>query len=418
MTEPMEKRRRGPRCFLSDRRGAILVKAALTLPVVLGFTGLGIDAGMWYYEQRRMQTAADAAAMAATYALNREGASHAQYVAAGRNDAAANGFVHGVNATVTIPVSSNGSTVDVDIRGPGELFFSRMFLDVAPDISVDASAGATGGPPCLIALHPDQPSSAAMNGTPDILADGCAVHINSNGDHGAGVALEADGTPIMRADAICVNGTWTESATSYSPQPHHCAPIPDPLAALPPPPVDPTCRDSQSDKYNGNVVLSPGTYCHGLDIGGGADVTLMPGIYVLKDEGLTLRGNADVFGDGVMFYLTGNDPTIDLAGTGDLTLRAATSGTYGGILVFQDRTMTPGVEHVFRGTSNATYRGTIYLPTQDIRFVGTADAVTELPFITIVSTFRFSGTATWRFTAGSSPSMLPVLLQPRISLVE
>ena len=448
------------RAIGSDGSGAVLIKAALTLPVLLGFAGLGIDTGLWYYDQRRMQTAADAAAMAAAYALNRESATYAEYVAVARNDAAANGFIHGVNAQVDVPVSTDGTTVDVTVEGPGDLFFARMFADAAPAISVVAAASAVGGSPCLIALHLEQPGSAAMNGTPDVLADGCSIHVNSR----APEALDADGTPIMRADAICVNGGWSESTTAYSPQPHHCSPIPDPLATLPDPTVNPTCLDSSRDQYNrGTIQLYPGTYCHGIDIGGNATVVLAPGIYVLRDEGLSLRGRADLFGDGVMFYLTRStsvvdqessgrratgrdrprrrgsdregasgsdaagddarqgreDPVIDLGGTGDLTLRAAMAGTYGGILVFQDRSLTEGVDHTFRGTSNATFRGTIYLPTQDVVFVGTSDAVTELPFITIVSTFQFSGTSAWRFTAGSTPSSpLPVLLQPRISLVE
>ncbi|HYZ41185.1 MAG TPA: pilus assembly protein TadG-related protein, partial [Stellaceae bacterium] len=36
-----------------------------TLPVIVGFTSLGIETGHWYYKQRQMQGAADAAAISA-----------------------------------------------------------------------------------------------------------------------------------------------------------------------------------------------------------------------------------------------------------------------------------------------------------------------------------------------------------------
>src|SRR5262249_40032860 len=49
----------------ADRRGAIAVKVAICLPVLLGVTALSLDGGMIYDKRRPSQAAADAAAMAA-----------------------------------------------------------------------------------------------------------------------------------------------------------------------------------------------------------------------------------------------------------------------------------------------------------------------------------------------------------------
>jgi Flp pilus assembly protein TadG len=45
--------------------GAVAAMTALVLPVLLGFTSLGVEVGHWYLAQRQMQGAADAAAISA-----------------------------------------------------------------------------------------------------------------------------------------------------------------------------------------------------------------------------------------------------------------------------------------------------------------------------------------------------------------
>ena len=57
----MNNRRFGSR---SDRcRGQVVMLTVLVFPVLLGFTGLALDAGYIYHVKRRMQTAADAGAL-------------------------------------------------------------------------------------------------------------------------------------------------------------------------------------------------------------------------------------------------------------------------------------------------------------------------------------------------------------------
>ena len=45
--------------------GAVAAMTALVLPVLLGFTSLGVEVGHWYLGLRQMQGAADAAAISA-----------------------------------------------------------------------------------------------------------------------------------------------------------------------------------------------------------------------------------------------------------------------------------------------------------------------------------------------------------------
>ena len=55
--------------LLRDKSGAAAVVMAMTLPVVLGGMGLGTEVGYWYFNQRKVQNAADMAAYAGAVEL-------------------------------------------------------------------------------------------------------------------------------------------------------------------------------------------------------------------------------------------------------------------------------------------------------------------------------------------------------------
>ncbi len=66
---PAEQRRRG-RGQWRHETGQVLVIFALTLPVLLGFAALVVDAGNLFASKRSLQKSADAASLAATQELN------------------------------------------------------------------------------------------------------------------------------------------------------------------------------------------------------------------------------------------------------------------------------------------------------------------------------------------------------------
>jgi len=63
MREPASLLRR----LFHDKRGLSAVTVAVSLPVLFGVAGLGIDTGLWYTIKRQNQSAADAAALSAAY---------------------------------------------------------------------------------------------------------------------------------------------------------------------------------------------------------------------------------------------------------------------------------------------------------------------------------------------------------------
>ena len=78
---------------LKDRRGAVAIVMAITLPVVIGAAGLGVEVGKWYMLKRQAQTAADGGAFAG--ALELAAGTNSRADPAARQEAARNGYPAG-----------------------------------------------------------------------------------------------------------------------------------------------------------------------------------------------------------------------------------------------------------------------------------------------------------------------------------
>jgi hypothetical protein len=72
---------------------------------------------------------------------------------------------------------------------------------------------------------------------------------------------------------------------------------------------------------------------------------------------------------GVTFYMVGSN-TVSVDGTAQVQLAAPTSGTYEGMLFFQDPNAALGTNMVLSGNSNSLYQGAIYGPTLTLSFGG------------------------------------------------
>src|SRR3954466_896325 len=104
----MEKHHRVER---SGRRGSILLLASGMMFVLLAFVGLAFDVGYLQWSRRRAQTAADAAAAAAAWAVLQGDT----VTTSGQNGSADNGFTNstnGVTVTINKPPSAGSYTAD------------------------------------------------------------------------------------------------------------------------------------------------------------------------------------------------------------------------------------------------------------------------------------------------------------------
>jgi uncharacterized repeat protein (TIGR01451 family) len=136
-------------------------------------------------------------------------------------------------------------------------------------------------------------------------------------------------------------------------------PLADPLASLPVPALPgPTFTNTV---INGKTVtIAPGDYVGGIQILGNSKVTFAAGLYYLKGGGLQIGGTSKVSGTGVTIYNAPTNPgdSIDITGSATVNLTAPSSGTYQGIVIFQNRTSSAPIS--ISGSGKATFTGEIY----------------------------------------------------------
>src|SRR5689334_17164750 len=107
------------RRWLKSRSGNVAIISALMMPSIVGFCGLGAEAGYWYYRQRTLQAAADTAAINATIVL-RAGGDTSAITYAATSDATTNGWNSGsgsitVNAPPTSGTHKDDKSVEVSL---------------------------------------------------------------------------------------------------------------------------------------------------------------------------------------------------------------------------------------------------------------------------------------------------------------
>jgi hypothetical protein len=87
-------------------------------------------------------------------------------------------------------------------------------------------------------------------------------------------------------------------------------------------------------------------------------VTLNPGTYVITGA-LTFASGTTLGGDGITFYLPGT-ASLSIANGANLNISAPTSGTYNGILFYQDRSNSQAAS--IQGGASSSLTGILYFP--------------------------------------------------------
>jgi len=321
------------RRFGADKSGATVVMYALTLPVLIGFTGLGVETGYWYYEQRNLQTAADVAAYAGAIEL-RGGTSTSGIYSASLTEAQAQGFVLGngtmvVNTPPTTGTHETNKAVEVLLTRNTPRLFSGIY-DSHPVVLKARGVGAfvDGGQACLLALDPNASGAVTFTGNALMLLNGCNVMSNSLASNSLIVNGSADVTVPCALAAGGITADDGLTLTQCSEAQSNVPPAVDPFKNLPAPSnlqLNGPCLSAPSG--NGAATLTPGRYCGGVSLKG--DKTLAPGTYIIDGGDFSINANANVVGSGVTFYMT-NQATTKFNGSAHIDISAPTSGTYGG----------------------------------------------------------------------------------------
>lgn len=308
-----------------------------------------------------LQAAADAAATASArelYLINADD-SHVRSVAktvASAKLASDNSLA---SYSVDAVVNSDRDAVTTTINSKKTVVFAGLLGSKETPISVDATAQIVGsGRICAIGLESSKANTIYLEKSARVTARDCAVFSNSS--HKKGIA--AHNRSRLIAEVICSAGGYRGTSSNYDPPPEtDCPVVPDPLAARPAPPVD-SCTARKLRLTSGSHSLSPGTYCGGLTLTDTASVKLKPGIYVIKNGPLVVDKTAELKGEHVGFYFTGNKATFKFTKDSLIDLGAPKDGPMAGILFFGDRSNKQGKRYRIESNNARNLLGTLYFP--------------------------------------------------------
>ncbi len=442
-----------PQRLLGDTRGFTLAFVALAGSVLIGFTGLAVETGLWYTIKRYNQSAADIAALSG--AMEKAGGqSYSDICNLAKLAAQANGFTF---ASFTCPTSSPACTspatgqmcannppvlgayagqntaVEVILAQQQNAFFASLFL---PNVTIDtrAVAGLRSFPTCMLALNTTG-QDLTNSGNATLTLSQCSFMSDSSNPQ----SIRFNGGVTVQAAAIDTNGGDKISGNSNSVSPPittGVATVADPYAGLitvpNPLPLPPTTAPAPST--GGGPALLPGLYA---GVGNNAPMnftsgttTMCPGVYVLDGEdnqggAFVISGNGTTVTmgtaaqcpssttNGVTIITTCTSPAncakgggFRIGGTGSntptVTLSAPTTSPQAGIpaniLFYQvaahaDTSNGNNNGHsILAGGAGVSLNGVVYTPATQIQLNGNPNfnSCTEL----IADTFNIAGTPT------------------------
>jgi hypothetical protein len=409
----------------ADERGAVSVMMGFLLIPLVGFLALGFEVSNWYLTTRGMQNAADAATIAA--AIN----AGANYDVEARAVAAQYGFVNGAN-NVTVSVTNTaacpggGNTCySVAISGYTPLLLSQVVgfhgdANLNGTLEKKLSSLAVAKPAsqsqqvCMLALASSgAPQGIRTNGSPTANMNGC--------DSMSNTAAQCNGSNLGLGISFAVgsnNGCGAKQIQNSA--------LADPYASLAsniPPLSSSGCGGNYpqeshhgnassvavSNQLMGTINLAAGNnfLCGDQMLTGDVTVNTPVGkSSVLIVENGQLDVNAHVFqtsaGSALTIVFSGTNgggyihgPTDNTNGPGGvLDITPSTTGPWAGVAIYQDPSLTTGVDVSAAGNSPTwNITGLIYMPHATLTLKGAIDKSTngKSCLVMVADNFQISG---------------------------
>jgi Flp pilus assembly protein TadG len=212
------------RRLLRDKRGLSAVTVAVSLPVLFGVAGLGIDTGLWYTIKRQNQLAVDAAALSAAYEVIAGNTNVATNLMPAASQAATRNNYGGTTPVVTYPYSDAIVTggVKVTLSQTQNAWFASWFPAFTNfTIANEAVAAVNTLPPvCMLVLGFNPPPNGSQNannavnlaGNPTINAPTCTIVSDSNSSS----AFHLQGSATINAATVITPGEISHTGGAYT----------------------------------------------------------------------------------------------------------------------------------------------------------------------------------------------------------
>lgn len=328
--------------------GQALVLASFGITVFMLAAGLAIDMGYLRYQKRRMQSAADSAAIAGAAELN-----YGDVTCAANVDSSDNGFTDSTaigscsgatsttgTATVTVSCSTglqgpfgacnsaaSGPYVQVIVSQQEPLFFMHIIPNITlPTVSAKAIAAlGSANPGCMYALGTNGgitaggPAASAM----DIEAENCAVLTDGP------LTVANDIVKFIHAEGIGYVGAYDGGAGNpyIVPAPQQVAPVADPLAYLQTEIPSGGGTGSCSGGNGSVITCTPGSYPSGITITASKNNVIVSGSFgSVTSSGPAGSSSLNVSFSPGFYSLGGNLTIVGSTTTGDGTINGMVTG--------------------------------------------------------------------------------------------
>jgi hypothetical protein len=340
----------------ADNRGASIIIFALSLPILIGFIGLGVETSYWYLERRELQEAVDSAALAGAFEKLQNGSvTQIRLDSAAGAAIARSGFSNPTTITISNPPVSgifigDSSAVEAVLKESYGTHFAAVLGLSTLDIETRAVAKLHGGSStraCILSLEPcfmrpNEGPGIIIQGSTDLQVPDCAIHSSD-----ACQGIDVPGNPTVDAECITASGDVNntvdggqleDNSRNFTldcgfPQIHQKGP-PDPYAGINLTPLDaelaacgdPAAPDPSGDGGTTTRTFQPGRYCAMNLLGGNGEINyLMPGIYYVETSILINGGSLEsaILGDGSrapVIFIQPDSNDFDFRGQGNLYL--------------------------------------------------------------------------------------------------
>ena len=372
----------------TDCRGNVAIMMGLLMVPMVGAMGLGFEVSNWYMAKRAMQNAADAAALAAAS----NGSSN--YDVEAKAVAALYGFVDGANntsvtASNTAACPAGGNTCySVAISGVDPLYLSQVVgfngdttVEGAKATTLSSSAvakqAAVQMPLCLLALAGSGAQGIRTNGAPKANMANCNVMSNTSATcngHNLGAAGgyahdTNNGCGIAQYSNVPVADDPYANLAINIPK-NSCSSYPQKPAKKKDPPLPASNQWSGPQSWSGNQQI-----CGDLQLSDNVTINAPNGVLVIENGQLDTNGYTLSTASGapvtVVFSGTPGSYTHAPTGGGTLDIQAPTSGPWSGVAIYQDPSLTSGVDISAAGNSPTwDITGLVYLPHSSVTFSG------------------------------------------------
>jgi Flp pilus assembly protein TadG len=345
--------------FCTSESGGVLVLVALLFPILTGLSAAAMDYASLVMRRNELQRAVDSASIAGVNQFKLANADDAAAVRTAQSMAQAqarNSSGRAIQVTATVLNNHTGMRVTASEVIP--LTFGKILNMPTVEVAVQSTAKLAGTTRlCLLALDPAADGAFHLESAAQVTATDCSLYSNSKSPAG----IQGENMAVAKALSTCSSGGYTGSGANFTPPPATgCPPLRDPLIDRQGPTpgscvdlgffVDPKkLIDGIDDPLyglnvvSGTVTLKPGTYCGGLHITKGAQVTLKPGVYIMKDGPLVVDKGGSLTGVNTGFYFTGVRGGLLFDDKSVVSLTAPKEGIMSGLLLFEDRAAPPGL---------------------------------------------------------------------------